>query len=136
MRIIPRDCVLLLLLCASACGGTSTKPSPVTTVYGSWRNANSNTQSLTRATIETQGTSLVAHMWASCVPECDWGTLSVPLSSVVNNSFSLVWNQGFVIRTQEIGLQPDGQLKVFTRSHYIDASGRVDNEVTDMFVKQ
>lgn len=136
MRILARGCVLLLPILALACGSTSTMPSPTVSVYGSWRNANSNTQSLTRATIETQGTSLVAHLWASCIPECDWGTSSTPLSNVVNNTFSLAWNQDFVIRTQEIGLQPDGQLKVLTHSHYVDASGRVDNDFTDFFVKQ
>jgi hypothetical protein len=136
MQMFTRGCVLLLLISASACGGNGSAPSPATSVYGSWTNANSGTQSITRATITAQSTILVAHLWASCIPECDWGTSSVSLSSVVNNTFSLVWNQDFVIRTQEIGLQSDGRLKILTHSHYVDNSGRADNDFTDFFVKQ
>jgi hypothetical protein len=135
MRVLTMGCIVLLVL-ASACGGNSTSPTSPTSVYGSWRNVDPNTRSLTRATISTQGNLLVAHLWASCVPECDWGTSTAPLSSVVNNTFSLVWNQDIAVRTQEIGLQTNGQLKVLTHSHYIDGSGRVDFDFTDFFVSQ
>jgi hypothetical protein len=46
-----------------------------------------------------------------------------------------IWNQGFVIETREITLQPEGQLRVLTHSHYIDASGRVDFDFADLLVK-
>ena len=136
MRVVTRGCAFLFLMCALACGSTSTMPSPVTSVYGSWQNVNSNTPAVTRATINTDGTMLVAHLWGQCIPECDWGTSSVPQSSVVNNAFSLVWNQDFVIRTQQVALQSNGQLQIATHSHYVDGSGRVDNDFTDLFVKQ
>src|SRR6478609_7056033 len=104
MRDASVGCVVLLLVLTSACGGgTAPSPSQPSSVFGSWTGVAGS--SFSRANIQSQGNLLVTHLWAICVPECDWGTSSVPLTTLANNSYALTWNQDFVIRTQQIDLE-------------------------------
>jgi hypothetical protein len=133
MRVATLGCVVLLLVLTYACGGSGTAPSPSqpSNVFGSWTAVAGS--SFTRANIQSQGNLLVTHLWAVCVPECDWGTSSVPLTTLANNSYALPWTQDFVLRTQQIDLESDGRLKIQTHSHYVDNSGRPDIDFVDFF---
>ncbi len=106
-------------------------------VIGIWNNENPNTTGITKVELTLNGGFIVAQMWGACTPTaCDWGEISVPLSSIADSMLALKWNQGFAIVTQECTILPNGELQVLSHIHFIDNSLRQDFDETDIFNRQ
>jgi len=97
-----------------------------------WQNVNPQTLGLPQISIRTQGNVVYVHAWGSCVPTlCDWGEVTATSTS---GNLQAVYDQSIAIRTMTLTLS-NGQLQSDVHSHYIDGSGRADNDVTDVFNK-
>lgn len=104
---------------------------------GNWTNVDANTRGITRTQISRSGSNLVVHMWGSCTPtDCDWGTVSTPVTDADDQVLKIRWDQGFAIRTQQLTLGSDGRLRVDTFVRYTDNSGRADRRTTEYFRKR
>jgi hypothetical protein len=88
-------------------------------IIGDWYNVDSATRDITRITISVSG-GIVAHTYGACVPTaCDWGT--VPVSTAGTD----VYHFSFAIKRQTIQ-RYGAELRVISRTHFIDGSGRAD----------
>jgi hypothetical protein len=75
----------------------------------------------------------MVHAWGACVPAlCDWGQGTVQSSS--NGTLSVVWQQGFIERTQSLTIS-GGQLHSAMHNHFLDNSGAPDYDSADVFNK-
>lgn len=90
---------------------------PANLFSGSWVNANSATPGITRLEIQENGDAVTVHAWGACHPQdCDWGEQK---GIVTDNSASVAWDQGFVLR--KMTLTPEnGRMKVVLESVYRD----------------
>jgi hypothetical protein len=121
-----------LLLLSSSCGGSPLVPSNTSQFVGMWQNVDPQTRGLVQVNIRTQGTTVYVHPFGSCVPiSCDWGEVS---ASVTGGTLQAVFNLTFEIDTQTLTLS-NGQLQSTVHTHFIDGSGRADEDVTDVFSK-
>jgi hypothetical protein len=115
---------------------------------GVWQNVNPNTRSIVRVEYRSNCNDVVLcpngqcppptqdigkiRVFGACHPTaCDWGWTPVSKSSQWSRGH---YDQGFVDRWVWARLQ-SGQLKVVTRSHFKDNSGRADYETQDKFRK-
>jgi len=122
----------LLLLLSSSCGSSPLAPSNTSQFVGMWENVNPQTQGLPQISIRTQGNVVYVHAWGSCVPTlCDWGEVT---ATSAGGNLQVVYDQSIAVRTMTLTLS-NGQLQSDVHSHYIDGSGRADNDVTDVFNK-
>jgi len=117
---------------------TSTIP---TEFYGEWKNANLKNPDITRVAIQSEDGRIYINMFGACQPtDCNWLEFS-PTPTVIYNYDSMTgilnvrWTFDFIQTTQELTLTPDGQLKVMTKGHYLDNSGRTDYETVEYFIK-
>lgn len=119
---------------------------------GSWRNADSNTRSLTRAQLRfvcqdqilngepyPPGSPWYMHLWGACSPQdCDWG--EVPAESVTIGTRTFVraiYRQGFATRQvyADMSLFRPGQLWIWMWTDFADPS-RPDYESQNWFLRQ
>ena len=123
---------VMVLLLVPSCGGSPLGPSNAAQFVGFWQNVNLQTQGLPQISIGTQGNVVYVHSWGSCEPTyCDWGAVA---ATSTGGTLQAVYNQSIAIRTMTLTLS-NGQLQSDVHSHYIDGSGRADNDVTDVFNK-
>jgi hypothetical protein len=103
---------------------TPTLPAPasIDAFVGTWLNVDPATRSITRVEIRVEGNMVFVHMWGSCTPtDCDWGETSTFTSDANDGVLDLVWDQGFVVRQQQLQLFDNGAtLYVATYSVYTD----------------
>jgi hypothetical protein len=119
---------------------------------GSWRNADPNTRSITRAQLRFQcqdqilngepyppGAPWYIHLWGACTPsDCDWG--EVPAQSVTVGTRHMIkgiYQQGFAKRYvyADMSLYRAGQLWIWIWTDFTDAS-RPDYESQNWFIRQ
>jgi len=129
-----RRLVLVLALVAAAalvlvgCMPIVAPPSADEAFWGVWVNEDPDTGGITRVEVAPW----TVHMWGACTPtDCDWGET---IYSIHQDQLHVVWDQGFVVRVQELALLPDGALQVDTVSHYTDGAGTATE--TDTFVRE
>lgn len=109
------------------------QPTNASSFVGDWTNKDFQTRDITRVQIRLDGTNVIAHVWGRCHPtECDWGDAT---ATAKGQTLSLTWNQGFVVRTQELTLLADGSLQIVGHTHFTDNSGRQDSEIKNIFAK-
>jgi len=102
---------------------------------GDWRNEDPNTSGITRVDIYNSGRSTVVHMWGKCSPtDCDWGEVTTSITDKEDGILNIIWDQGFVVRTQVLTLLSDGRLEVKSFSDYRDE--RSDTDRTYYFIKK
>lgn len=98
-----------------------------TEFLGVWPNVDPNTRAITKIEITADSNVYTVHMWGSCSPtDCDWGTVTTPLSDADDGMLELFWDQGFATRTQELTLSSSGDLQLYNFNQYFDDSGRSD----------
>ncbi len=103
---------------------------------GTWMNENSSTDNITKVEISSGDSYLHVNMWGKCTPsDCDWGIVTTSMSDADDCELSIIWEFSFAIKKQVIKALQDGRLEVYTHTHFIDDSGRVDYEVTEYFSK-
>lgn len=124
-------CVLGLILAAQLTVlGQNT---PAAGFDGKWANNDFKTKDITRVQIQVEGNRIVVHMWGRCQPtECDWGETTAKADG---QDMSLIWNQGFCVRTQKLKLLDDGNLQVIEHCHFTDKSGRNDHDTKNTLAK-
>ena len=123
--------LLIVVVVFAGCGGITPSEN---NFYGFWVNEDTNTDSITKIDIQKIEDIIYVHMWGKCHPDdCDWGIETTDISDAVDGILNLTWDQGFVIRTQEIILLSDGRLKVVTFSDYFD--DRPDKILTEYFIR-
>jgi hypothetical protein len=104
---------------------------------GDWKNENPDTDNITQVKIEVNSETISIQEWGNCEPvACDWGVNTVNVSEADDEVLFLTWDQGFAILTQEISLTNQRKLKVSTHNKFVDNSGRVDFDRTELFVKK
>ncbi|MCG6902184.1 MAG: hypothetical protein LJE68_05830 [Rhodobacter sp.] len=110
---------------------------------GNWRNIDSNTRSITRATIRFQcqdqilngrpyppGAPWYIHLWGSCSPsDCDWG--EVPARRLENGWIFGRIDQGFARRELWVKMS-GGRLRVYVRTDFTDPN-RADYNTDNFF---
>jgi uncharacterized protein YkwD len=127
----------LVLTLTPTPGPTPTPSAQLVQFLGSWTNKDPNTQSIARTSIRTDAAKVFVHMWGACAPtDCDWGETTTDITDVDDGVLSLMWDQGFEVRTQQVSLLPDGVLRVVDHSHFTDNSGRADLDSTDDFIRE
>ena len=124
---------LILVFCASlSAHGDDKASSPFA---GKWCNKDFNTGGVTRVHIRQEGDKLIAHMWGRCHPtECDWGDSTATIEDG-GKVLSLTWTWNFATETQKLTLLADGTLNLVGHTHFIDKSGRGDQDSKHTFVK-
>lgn len=116
---------------------------------GSWRNADGNTDSLTRIKLRfvcqdrivngepyPPGPPWYVHIFGKCHPtDCDWG--EVGAQSISSGHIYAVYDQGFAKRYvyAKMSINRPGQLWVYTWSNFMDPS-REDYESHNWFVRE
>jgi hypothetical protein len=104
---------------------------------GHWLNVNPHASGITRVEIERRLNTLSVHVWGACVPtDCDWGTETTDAAEADDGSLSVTWKESFKTTNQQIGLVPDGRLKVLSHTHFTDNSGRPDYNSAEYFARQ
>jgi Viral BACON domain len=100
---------------------------------GRWRNADPETESITRVSIRGSGNAFVVHMWASCDPECYWGDAQTSRADADDGVLALAWDffAGTIQRTQELQVVQDGRLRVISHTRFTD--GRQPYDSVDYF---
>ncbi len=92
---------------------------------GTWNNTDPATTGITKVII----TATTVQMWGSCTPtDCDWGTTT--FSVISEDRLSIVWDPGFVIRTQTLTLRSNGELEIVSVSRYTDGTANVTHTYT------
>ncbi len=104
---------------------------------GNWVNIDSNTGGITRIEIGTSKAFFTVHAWGKCTPEdCDWGTVSVPISLLLGDSFTAVYNFGFKVNTLTIKLISANSLHVHQFVDFTPEDGRQDFETDDYYCRE
>lgn len=124
--LMPLMLLMLSLVVLMGCDGDGNSTEPIETYVdeflGNWLNEDPNTGGITRVDIRSDGSMLYLHMWGACTPtDCDWGEVSTPLSDANDPRLTVVWDQGFVIRSQIIDYLSDGRLRIESHSNYTDS---------------
>ena len=110
---------------------------PAEAFLGRWSNVDAATRGITRVEITRSGLNLVVHMWGKCTPtDCDWGTVTTPVTDATDKVLKIKWVMSFKTDTQKLTLLPDGRLRVDSFTHYTDNSGRADRSDTYFFQKR
>ena len=134
MKNTPRKmvgCTLILLLLAY--GSVTGQDTKASRLIGEWTNKDFATRDITRIQIRQEGGKFVVHAWGRCQPhECDWGDATADVNDA---GLSVLWKQGFCVRTQVLSLLADGSLVVATQTAYTDDSTRPDRDTKDTFAK-
>ncbi len=127
---------LVLGVSAAGCGdGASTKPDARTQFVADWRNESANAGGITRAWIRKVDAGLSVHMWGGCHPEdCDWGEIEVSGEDADDGQLSLIWDQGYALKTQAAIVESDGRLRLDTHCDFVDPS-RADYDETEWFFR-
>lgn len=116
---------------------SSTRTYTAASFLGYWINEDPETNNLTRTRIKKRGNKLAVHMWGKCHPsDCDWGTEQTAVSDARDGSIKLVWHMTHAIYKQELRILNDGRLRVFTKTKFIDNSGRPKTEHVNHFIKR
>jgi hypothetical protein len=119
---------------------------------GDWRNAESNTRSLTRVQLRfvcqdqvlngqlyPPGPPWYVHLWGACSPQdCDWGEVGADVVTIGTRTFiRATYNQGFAIRTvfADMSQFRQDQLWIWMWSNFTDST-RPDYESQNWFVRQ
>jgi hypothetical protein len=120
----------------------ATTPSPfgLADYLGDWRNPDTRTLNVTRASLQSQGPSLQLHVWGKCTPtDCDWGTtgatayaggVASPEGTDVR-SVEAIYKNSFDEVTVVLKLTDKSTMNVETRTHFTDNSQRSDYQSTD-----
>jgi ELWxxDGT repeat protein len=104
---------------------------------GNWRNEDPNTISITRTQIRLDADTYFVQMWGACSPvDCDWGEETTDKSDAEDGILSIVWNQGFAIKTQTLSITDAGKLRVLTHVHFVDDPNRQDYISVDFFIRE
>ncbi len=132
-------------------GGTGLVGRPATTGFrisdylGEWTNADPNTRSITRLSVQKDGEKLFVHAWGKCHPtDCDWKTAqatafrrSVAEISVDApvDSVGATFSFSFAETRMMLRLSTRDNLTSIVNTHFTDSSGRADYEATNQFVR-
>jgi hypothetical protein len=103
---------------------------------GMWVNIDPETTSITRMEIGIFKTSFTVHAWARCIPECDWGTVNVPIPLRLGNTFTAQYDFGFATKTLTITLVSPNSLHVHKLTEYAPGDPRPDIETDDYFQRE
>jgi LysM repeat protein len=119
----------------------SASSNPSVEFFDEWINVDSQTDNITRISIQANDGETYINMFGACLPT-DCNFREIPSASVNYNYDSETeilhteWIMDFVIMTQELTMTSDEQLKVKTHNHFVDNSGRLDFDETDYFTRQ
>ncbi|NJM14657.1 MAG: hypothetical protein HC896_04090 [Bacteroidales bacterium] len=104
---------------------------------GHWVNENTKNPNITKANITEDPANLFIHMWGNCTPtDCDWDSVSTPKIDAIDGVLGVVWEPSFAIRHQTLEVTAEGKLKVVTKTHFTDDSGREDYTSTEYFIRK
>ena len=110
--------------------------------FGEWVNKGSKKVNMTRVSIQMKAGETHINMFGLCQPtDCNFLEYS-PTPTVDYNYDSktgilnVLWIFDFEALTQELTLTSEGKLKVLTRNHYLDNSGRLNFETIEYFAMQ
>ena len=111
----------------------SIRPHPIFTLNGTWY-GRADTHGITKLKIYKVGSQVKVDAWGKCHPnDCNWGVRN---AHVINpNKIEVFWDQGFVRRRMIIKKVGLNRIKVRTRSHYVDGSGRADKITVEFMHK-
>lgn len=107
-----------------------------------WVNVDMATANMARVSIQMKDGVAHINMFGVCQPtDCNFLDYS-PTPAVDFNYdapsgiLHVMWVFDFQTLTQELTITSDGQLKVITKNHYLDNSGRVDFKTVEYFARQ
>jgi hypothetical protein len=98
---------------------------------GQWKNLDPQNPLVTRVAIGRGWAGAQLKVWSRCKPaDCDWG---IPVTTderyAARGLLSAVWDDGAARRTQQISILPDGRLRVVTRTHAAERSGKPEERI-------
>ncbi|HPJ95468.1 MAG TPA: hypothetical protein PKY89_16290 [Deltaproteobacteria bacterium] len=99
---------------------------------GTWINTDTNTNGLTKVVVKGAGGKASVHVWGKCSPQdCDWGWLNC--NSYADGHLSTHYRSDLSVRNLTITMPNPGTLTVQMHTHFIDNSGRPDQDATYSF---
>ena len=140
--ILTNGQILLLPLSTAPAHLYEVSNNPPAEFISEWVNADLKTADTTRVSIQMKGGETYIDMFGNCQPtECDFREYSpAPVVDYNYDSKSgilnLMWIFDFAALTQELTITSDGLLKVATKNHYLDNSGRSDFNKLEYFTRQ
>ena len=114
----------------------SVDTSTMSQITGEWKNPDPY-DNFSRLTVGgTSSGHMFIHLWSksrNASWEYDWGTAQATIKNYRPPTLEVTWDQGFVVRKQELMVEGWGRLKISTLSHFKDA--RPDKEITTIMVR-
>ena len=99
---------------------------------GTWVNTDTNTNGLTKVVVKGAGGKASVHVWGKCSPQdCDWGWSNC--NSYADGHLSTHYRSDLSVRNLTITMPNPGTLTVQMHTHFIDNSGRPDQDATYTF---
>lgn len=99
---------------------------------GVWANTDTNTHGLTKVMVKGAGDKAKIRVWGKCSPQdCDWGWTNC--DSYADGHLSTCYRTDIAERNLTITVPSPGTLKVQMHTHFIDDSGRPDQDATYTF---
>ena len=118
---------------ANATFARSDATEAATTFTGRWVTTNPD-GGIPYFEITEDGANYVIEMWGQCSPNpCEWGTTTTSIDDASDNRLELMWDQGFVVRTQVMTLRDSGEIILTTLSEY--TNGRTAQRTSNTYTK-
>jgi hypothetical protein len=109
---------------------------PIDGFVGIWNNEDVNTRSWTKLELRANVENMFVQIWGACQPsDCDDGEWATPLSDALDGAILLKADHRFAIRYLTLRLAANRRMQVRTQTHYVDGSGRPDDDRKDTFIK-
>ncbi len=104
---------------------------------GTWLNIDSKTKDIPKIEIGVSKSFFTVRAWGACVPKpCDWGTKSVPISSLLDDTFTAVYEFDFVTVTLTMTWISANSLKVHEFVDFTPGHSGTDYEIDEFFYQE
>ena len=108
----------------------------MTEFAGKWSNEDQNTGIITHILVDQKFDKVFVRAWSRCLPtDCDWGTARTESSEAYYGIMEVEWHSRSSVRSAILTLGGRDRLRVKTKVHFTDNSGRSDYSFVENLVR-